>query len=198
MSGTLQVGGVTLGTHNSGTGKVDLTNQGTVTLNASTTFPAGHVIKTSSLYFDNSGTQSSITADATWTEIHLGFRLTHQAASTSNILLMSFSCAFNSPNASNIYHAKFYNQSGDTDITLPPAAGSRQRAHWHMRVTPSDANDISMLTMTMRHVPASTSSLIYTIYFYTQSPDVDFFASDLSDANGFSDGGTFIIQEIQA
>ena len=44
MSGTLQVGGVTLGTHNSGTGKVDLTNQGTVTLNASTTFPAGHQV----------------------------------------------------------------------------------------------------------------------------------------------------------
>jgi len=45
MSGTFQVGGVTLGTHNSGTGKVDLTNQGTVTLNASTTFPAGHVLQ---------------------------------------------------------------------------------------------------------------------------------------------------------
>ena len=32
MSGTLQVGGVTLGTHNSGTGKVDLTNAGVTTV----------------------------------------------------------------------------------------------------------------------------------------------------------------------
>ncbi len=32
MAGTLQVGGVTLGTHNSGTGKVDLTNAGTTTV----------------------------------------------------------------------------------------------------------------------------------------------------------------------
>ncbi len=32
MAGTLQVGGVTLGTHNSGTGKVDITNAGTTTV----------------------------------------------------------------------------------------------------------------------------------------------------------------------
>ena len=32
MSGTLQVGGVTLGTHNSGTGKVDITNAGATTV----------------------------------------------------------------------------------------------------------------------------------------------------------------------
>ena len=38
MAGTLQVGGVTLGTHNSGTGKVDITNAGTV---ATTTISSG-------------------------------------------------------------------------------------------------------------------------------------------------------------
>ena len=32
MSGTLQVGGITLGTHNSGTGKVDITNAGATTV----------------------------------------------------------------------------------------------------------------------------------------------------------------------
>ena len=32
MSGTLQVGGITLGTHNSGTGKVDITNAGATTI----------------------------------------------------------------------------------------------------------------------------------------------------------------------
>ena len=51
MSGTLQVGGITLGTHNSGTGKVDITNAGTVniadatitagTIGSNVTFPAG-------------------------------------------------------------------------------------------------------------------------------------------------------------
>ena len=48
MSGTLQVGGITLGTHNSGTGKVDITNAGTVnsgTITNAVTFPAGHVIQ---------------------------------------------------------------------------------------------------------------------------------------------------------
>lgn len=37
MSGTLQVGGITLGTHNSGTGKVDLTNAGTINTGGTTT-----------------------------------------------------------------------------------------------------------------------------------------------------------------
>ena len=37
--GTLQVGGTTLGVKNSGTGKVDLSNVGTVTLGSSTVFP---------------------------------------------------------------------------------------------------------------------------------------------------------------
>ena len=37
MAGTLQVGGVTLGTHNSGTGKVDLTNAGTINSGGTTT-----------------------------------------------------------------------------------------------------------------------------------------------------------------
>ena len=68
MSGTLQVGGVTLGTHNSGTGKVDLTNAGTLslgsaasnalTLGTSTTFPAGVMIKTT-VYDVGKGTMTS-------------------------------------------------------------------------------------------------------------------------------------------
>ena len=41
--GTLQVGGTTLATKNSGTGKVDLTNH-SLTLDAFTTFPAGHEV----------------------------------------------------------------------------------------------------------------------------------------------------------
>ena len=40
MSGTLQVGGITLGTHNSGTGKVDITNAGTANI-ADATITAG-------------------------------------------------------------------------------------------------------------------------------------------------------------
>ena len=68
MSGTLQVGGVTLGTHNSGTGKVDLTNAGTLslgsaasnalTLGTSTTFPAGHIIQVA---YGHTATATSVT-----------------------------------------------------------------------------------------------------------------------------------------
>ena len=41
MSGTLQVGGITLGTHNSGTGKVDITNAGTFTSTGAITASGG-------------------------------------------------------------------------------------------------------------------------------------------------------------
>ena len=69
MSGTLQVGGITLGTHNSGTGKVDITNAGTVatttissgtfngTIGNNATFPAGQIIHTQ---YDSYDTQTSL------------------------------------------------------------------------------------------------------------------------------------------
>ena len=170
-----------------------------VTLSSSgITYPQGHVIKTSSVFDDNSGTQVVISADATWTEISSGLRLTHQADHANNILLMSFSTAFVSPNASNLYKCKFYNQGGGADITLPSAGGSRGRPHWAKRVNPVDTNDQEMINMQMKHVAGSTSSITYSIYFYTQSSDVQFFSSTLSDANGFQAGGTFIIYEVQA
>ena len=60
MSGTLQVGGITLGTHNSGTGKVDLTNAGTAdianatitagTVGSSVVLPTGTVLQSTSIY----------------------------------------------------------------------------------------------------------------------------------------------------
>ena len=56
MSGTLQVGGITLGTHNSGTGKVDITNAGTANI-ADATITAGtlgsSVVLPSGSYTDN-------------------------------------------------------------------------------------------------------------------------------------------------
>ena len=171
---------------------------GTGVTMANATFPAGHVVKTSSVYFHNSGTQVVISADAIWTEISSGLRLTHQASSATNILLMTFSIAFNSPNTNVIYHGKFYNQGGSADITLPPTSGSRTPAHWTIRVRSADTNDMHMMHMIMRHVPGNTSAITYSPYFWTPSQDVDFFQSDLSNAEGFMNGGTFIIQEIQA
>ena len=170
-----------------------------VTLSSSgITYPQGHVIKTSSVFDDNSGTQVVISADATWTEISSGLRLTHQADHASNILLMSFSICFNSPNSNQIYHAKFYNQSGSADITIPTAVGVRIPCHWSKRVTAADSNDMEMLNMSMRHVAGSTSAITYSPYFWTNSPDIDFFLSDLNNDEGQVQGGTFIIMEIQA
>ena len=69
MSGTLQVGGLTLGTHNSGTGKVDITNAGATTvttlnttsiasgtLGDSVVFPTHHVIQVKYFEHDDSVT----------------------------------------------------------------------------------------------------------------------------------------------
>ncbi len=170
----------------------------TGTIAAAVTFPTGSVVKTSSVFYDNSSAVSTISADATWTEIHSGLRLAHTAASASNILLMTFSICFNSPNSNQIYHAKFYNQSGSADITIPTAVGTRIACHWSKRVTQADSNDMNMLNMSMRHVAGSTSAITYSPYFWTNSPDIDFFLSDLNNDEGQVQGGTFIIMEIQA
>jgi hypothetical protein len=76
MSGTLQVGGVTLGTHNSGTGKVDLTNAGATTVTtlnttsiASGTLGSSVVVPASigaSMVLLNTTTISSNTAHINW------------------------------------------------------------------------------------------------------------------------------------
>ena len=167
------------------------------TIASAVTFPAGHIIKTSSVWFDNSGTQVSITANASWTEISSGFRLTHQASSATNILLMTFSIGFNSPNSNQIYHGKFYNHGGSADITLPGTSGNRTPSHWVMRVKSGDINDMHMMNMYMRHVPG-TASITYSPYFWSAGADAEFFQSDLSNNEGFMNGGTFIIHEIQS
>ena len=161
-------------------------------------YPSGMVVKVSSLYHDNGIVQSSITGTG-WTEISNNLRLTHQAASATNILLMYFSISFNSPDSNNIYHAKFYNQGGSADLTIATAGGSRERPHWTTRVTAFDANDFFTLNMMLRHVAGSTSSITYSPYFRSPSgADIDFFSTDLADGSGFTNGGTFVIQEIQA
>lgn len=76
MSGTLQVGGITLGTHNSGTGKVDITNAGTIdsgvisgTIGDGTTFNSKFVVNTKIFTFWHSTAVAGIAGDTSGTEV---------------------------------------------------------------------------------------------------------------------------------
>ena len=161
-------------------------------------FPAGSVCNASSVYYDNSTTQVSITGTG-WTELHSGLRLTHTCVSSSNVLLMMFHTVINSPNTSNLYHGKFYNQGASADITIPDAVGARSQVHWSMRVSQYDANDFMDWNMMARHVPGNTSAQTYSPYFRSPSgADVDFFRSDLTDSSGFTAPAVFHILEIVA
>ena len=166
------------------------------TIAAGVTFPTGHVVKVSHTHYP--GAQVTLSSNAAWQEISSNLRLAHQAASATNILLMQFSIPFNSPSSNQIYHAKFYNYSGTADITLATATGLRNAVHWSKRVTSGDTNDMNMVNMIMRHVAGSTSAITYSPYFWTAGPDIDFFTTDLNNAEGHNAGGTFIITEIQA
>ena len=175
----------------------DSTTDATFTGTVIGTGGTGSVVKVSSLYHDNGGVQSSITTNG-WEEINSNLRLAHTAASATNILLMNFSISFNSPNTNNIYHAKFYNQSGSADLTNATAAGSRSRPHWTTRVSAADANDFFTMNMMLRHVAGSTSAITYSLYFLSPSgADIDFFRTDLDAASGFTSGGNFTITEIE-
>jgi hypothetical protein len=160
--------------------------------------PAGSVCNVSSVYYDNSTTQVSITGTG-WTELHSSLRLTHTCASSSNVLLMTFHTVFNSPNTSNIYHGKFYNQGASADITVPAAAGSRSPLHWATRVSEFDSNDFMEWNMMARYVPGNTSAQTYSPYFRSPSgADVDFFRSDLDNNSGWTAPAVFHILEIVA
>jgi hypothetical protein len=97
MSGTLQVGGITLGTHNSGTGKVDITNAGTLdnvtlsgtltggTISGTTTFPTGHVLQVKNTLM---GDRLNFTPSSqTWTDI-AGLSVQITPSSSSNKIMV--------------------------------------------------------------------------------------------------------------
>ena len=77
MSGTLQVGGITLGTHNSGTGKVDLTNAGATTVTT---------LNTTSIASGTLGSSVVVPASIGGSEVLLN---TYTADNSSNILAIT-------------------------------------------------------------------------------------------------------------
>ena len=132
MSGTLQVGGITLGTHNSGTGKVDITNAGTVattninsgTIGSSVVFPfdgttdAGRIIQIKSSS-SQEGNAITTTYTARW-----NYSITLKS-STSKVLVFHTENSYNSSN--NGYGVKIYRDDSvinDSVTTLPSGTNS--------------------------------------------------------------------------
>jgi len=134
MSGTLQVGGITLGTHNSGTGKVDLTNAGTAnianatitagTLGSSVVFPfdgttdAGRIIQVKTSTSQETNTLTT-TFTARW-----NYSITLKS-STSKVLVFHTENSYNSSN--NGYGVKIYRDDSvinDSVTTVPTGTNS--------------------------------------------------------------------------
>ena len=134
MSGTLQVGGVTLGTHNSGTGKVDLTNAGTLslgsaasnalTLGTSTTFPAGHVVQVQTFGEYPATVGNSDTSNGTLTSSTSASLITLASASNKVIVNVEFCCYTASGTMGGKVWIMEYDTSGSASGTAPVVTGA--------------------------------------------------------------------------
>ena len=138
MAGTLQVGGVTLGTHNSGTGKVDLTNAGTAnitsfnagTITSAVNFPTGHILQVHSASYGGAQTSNQSYASGNFTDMtNMSISLT-PSSSTNYLLIVGNINGYNLT-SSYAFGINLHISGGGSDgsILLGDATGSRTRIH---------------------------------------------------------------------
>ena len=141
---------------------------------------------------------SQLAKGSSFSELNSNLRIAFTPKEASSNILMEFYAPFFFPNSSNLQYAKFYDVTNSTDVALPPAASSRQRAHWVNRNGPVDANDADVINMRIVAPVDNTNTRTYTIYYRTEAATAQFFVSTLGGVNGAVYPMTFVITEIAA
>ena len=167
MAGTLQVGGVTLGTHNSGTGKVDLTNAGTAnitsfnagTITSAVNFPAGHVLQVKNTLM---GDRLNFTPSSqTWTDI-AGLSVQITPSSSSNKIMVFATVQGNSGQSV----ACFLRTMRDsTAVGIANTSSSRSTISGALKEVTS--YDIQGTSWNFIDSPNTTSQITYKVQVYS-------------------------------
>ena len=181
MSGTLQLGGITVLEESGGTvtapNNLSLTGTISGTIQSGTTFPTGHIIKIASTTLR---TAHTYTTTGSWVDTHLYLEFT-PTYSTSNILLQ-YHVAFSSTNDAfgrivryteaqfGLHSANGSNPTGCTPIAVPSedagtlsdigGAGEQYRGTWQFYM-PANQHSAPVLPMTHMDSPATDSKIYY-------------------------------------
>jgi hypothetical protein len=166
---------------------LDLNSQGAVTM------PTGSLVQMVNV---NPSSSSQLTSAGGFHELTTSLRLSITPKSASNVLYLSFSSPFVSPNTTHLHYGRFYDVTNSAIVNAPPTVGSRDPVHWTMRVDPYDANDNHMMTMATVVSASNTNARTYTIHHRTEGATAQFYVSSLSSAAGYTSKLLFTIMEI--
>ena len=141
----------------------------------------GGVLQVQSNYY-TSATQ--LTSSGAMHELTSNLRVSITPKSATSIIHIEVYGTFVSPGSNNLQYAAIYDVTNSAYVNLPPANGSRIRAHWTKRTTAFDSNDFDTINFTISVPNTSTATRTYTLYHSTEGSVLQFLSSTLSTASG--------------
>jgi hypothetical protein len=154
---------------------------------------AGNVLQVQNVYHTST---TQLTSSGALHELTSSLRIAFTPISAASMLYLECFGSFVSPNSSNLQYAVFYDVTNSTYVNLPPASGSRQRAHWFNRTAPFDTNDASFMYFAVPVSSGSTTARTYTVYHSTEGSVIQFLSSTLSSSAGSTYPLVFKITEV--
>ena len=145
------------------------------------TSSGGGVLQVQSNYY-TSATQ--LTSSGAMHELTSNLRVSITPKSATSIIHIEVYGTFVSPGSNNLQYAAIYDVTNSAYVNLPPANGSRIRAHWTKRTTAFDSNDFDTINFTISVPNTSTATRTYTLYHSTEGSVLQFLSSTLSTASG--------------
>ena len=141
----------------------------------------GGVLQVQSNYY-TSATQ--LTSSGAMHELTSNLRVSITPKSATSIIHIEVYGTFVSPGSNNLQYAAIYDVTNSAYVNLPPANGSRIRAHWAKRTTAFDPNDFDTINFTISVPNTSTATRTYTLYHSTEGSVLQFLSSTLSTTSG--------------
>jgi len=168
----------------------------TGTMSSDAIIAPGAVIQQVRAYISDS---TQITKAGSISEITTNLRLAITPKHADSYLILEASAWFCVRNSTHLCFADFYDVTASARPWMPDAAGSRQRVHWSMRVSPNDVNDFNYMHMrALGTTGGNTNARTYTVRFGTEGVTAEFLKSDLSSGSGVVAPFVFTITEVGA
>ena len=154
---------------------------------------AGNVLQVQNVYH-TSATQ--LTSNGAFHELTSSLRIAFTPTSATSVLYLECFGSFVSPGSNHLQYAAFYDVTNSAYVNLPPASGTRKRAHWFNRTTAFDANDAAFMYFVVPVSSGSTNARTYTVYHSTEGSVIQFLSSTVDASVGSTYPLVFKITEV--
>ncbi len=172
----------------------DSTTAGSANVAASQ-LPVGTVLQVQSVYHTSS---TQLTSSGALHELTTSLRIAFTPMRASSVLYLECFSSFVCPNSAHLQYGAFYDVTNAAYVNLPPASGSRTRAHWANRTSNFDSNDFDSMYFKVVVTNSTTAARTYTVYHGTEGASIQFLASTLASSSGATYPITFTVTEVAA